>query len=224
MTYSCFFFFLVGTCLAARGATPPGQSGRSLQVQQTAGGQSGGHRRHLWRPVHRHRWAVWEWRVCIWHFEVLFIIKRDECSVLSSDSGLVLKAIHLPREHGQSQEVTLEQMQVFQVLQTEPENILQACYFVLELIVPQIELIRPFFLNVFFIPLQYPFIPSPFKKIKLPFKTRSKCTLLSQHNAAQTFHISLRDNNTFRHGVTNSISVHNIWKWVEVHAFLWTMR
>lgn len=33
----------------------------------------------------------------------------------SSDSGLVLKAIHLPREHGQSQEVTLEQLQVFQV-------------------------------------------------------------------------------------------------------------
>lgn len=33
----------------------------------------------------------------------------------SADSGLVLKAIHLPREHGQGQEVTLEQMQVFQV-------------------------------------------------------------------------------------------------------------
>lgn len=34
------------------------------------------------------------------------------------DSGLVLKAIHLPREHGQSQEVTLEQLQVFQVHQS----------------------------------------------------------------------------------------------------------
>lgn len=33
------------------------------------------------------------------------------------DSGLVLKSIHLPREHGQSQEVTLEQLQVFQVQQ-----------------------------------------------------------------------------------------------------------
>uniref|UniRef100_A0A3B3DA11 Sema domain, immunoglobulin domain (Ig), short basic domain, secreted, (semaphorin) 3H n=1 Tax=Oryzias melastigma TaxID=30732 RepID=A0A3B3DA11_ORYME len=38
-------------------------------------------------------------------YDVLFI---------GTDSGLVLKAIHLPREHGQSQEVTLEQMQVFQ--------------------------------------------------------------------------------------------------------------
>lgn len=36
---------------------------------------------------------------------------------LSLDSGLVMKAIHLHREHGQSQEITLEQMQVFQVLQ-----------------------------------------------------------------------------------------------------------
>lgn len=35
----------------------------------------------------------------------------------AADSGLVLKAIHLPREHGQSQEVTLEQLQVFQVQQ-----------------------------------------------------------------------------------------------------------
>lgn len=34
---------------------------------------------------------------------------------ISKDSGLVLKAIHLPREHGLSQEVTLEQLQVFQV-------------------------------------------------------------------------------------------------------------
>lgn len=32
-----------------------------------------------------------------------------------ADSGLVLKAIHLPKDHGQSQEITLEQMQVFQV-------------------------------------------------------------------------------------------------------------
>lgn len=32
-----------------------------------------------------------------------------------TDSGLVLKAIHLPKDHGQSQEITLEQMQVFQV-------------------------------------------------------------------------------------------------------------
>lgn len=32
-----------------------------------------------------------------------------------SDSGLVLKAIHLPKDHGQSQEITLEQMQVFKV-------------------------------------------------------------------------------------------------------------
>lgn len=39
--------------------------------------------------------------------------------ILFSDSGLVLKAIHLPREHGQSQEVTLEQMQVFQVQKTD---------------------------------------------------------------------------------------------------------
>ncbi|XP_033943301.1 sema domain, immunoglobulin domain (Ig), short basic domain, secreted, (semaphorin) 3H isoform X1 [Pseudochaenichthys georgianus] len=38
-------------------------------------------------------------------YDVLFI---------GTDSGLVLKAIHLPREHGQGQEVTLEQMQVFQ--------------------------------------------------------------------------------------------------------------
>lgn len=38
-------------------------------------------------------------------YDVLFI---------GTDSGLVLKAIHFPREHGQSQEVTLEQMQVFQ--------------------------------------------------------------------------------------------------------------
>ncbi|KAM7404411.1 hypothetical protein PAMP_011756 [Pampus punctatissimus] len=37
-------------------------------------------------------------------YDVLFI---------GTDSGLVLKAIHLPREHGQSQEVTLEQLQVF---------------------------------------------------------------------------------------------------------------
>lgn len=39
-------------------------------------------------------------------------------AVFAADSGLVLKAIHLPREHGQSQEVTLEQLQVFQVQQT----------------------------------------------------------------------------------------------------------
>lgn len=32
-----------------------------------------------------------------------------------ADSGLVLKAIHLPKDHGESQEITLEQMQVFQV-------------------------------------------------------------------------------------------------------------
>ncbi|XP_029974338.1 sema domain, immunoglobulin domain (Ig), short basic domain, secreted, (semaphorin) 3H isoform X2 [Salarias fasciatus] len=38
-------------------------------------------------------------------YDVLFI---------GTDSGLVLKAVHLPREHGQSQEVTLEQLQVFQ--------------------------------------------------------------------------------------------------------------
>lgn len=31
------------------------------------------------------------------------------------DSGLVLKSIHLPKEQGQSQEVTLEQLQVFKV-------------------------------------------------------------------------------------------------------------
>ncbi|MEQ2177127.1 hypothetical protein GOODEAATRI_000701, partial [Goodea atripinnis] len=36
--------------------------------------------------------------------------------VLFIGTGLVLKAIHLPREHGQSQEVTLEQLQVFQWL------------------------------------------------------------------------------------------------------------
>uniref|UniRef100_A0A3Q2YPI3 Sema domain, immunoglobulin domain (Ig), short basic domain, secreted, (semaphorin) 3H n=1 Tax=Hippocampus comes TaxID=109280 RepID=A0A3Q2YPI3_HIPCM len=38
-------------------------------------------------------------------YDVLFI---------GTDSGLVLKAIHLPREHGPSQEVTLEQLEVFQ--------------------------------------------------------------------------------------------------------------
>ncbi|XP_061636263.1 sema domain, immunoglobulin domain (Ig), short basic domain, secreted, (semaphorin) 3H isoform X1 [Phyllopteryx taeniolatus] len=38
-------------------------------------------------------------------YDVLFI---------GTDSGLVLKAIHLPREHGPSQEVTLEQLDVFQ--------------------------------------------------------------------------------------------------------------
>lgn len=38
--------------------------------------------------------------------------------VYAADSGLVLKAIHLPREHGHSQEVTLEQLQVFQVQKT----------------------------------------------------------------------------------------------------------
>uniref|UniRef100_A0A3Q3EUC1 Sema domain, immunoglobulin domain (Ig), short basic domain, secreted, (semaphorin) 3H n=1 Tax=Labrus bergylta TaxID=56723 RepID=A0A3Q3EUC1_9LABR len=38
-------------------------------------------------------------------YDVLFI---------GTDSGLVLKAIHLPREQGQGQEVTLEQLQVFQ--------------------------------------------------------------------------------------------------------------
>ncbi|KAI3356770.1 hypothetical protein L3Q82_003451 [Scortum barcoo] len=37
-------------------------------------------------------------------YDVLFI---------GTDSGLVLKAIHLPREHIQSQEITLEQLQVF---------------------------------------------------------------------------------------------------------------
>ncbi|KAI5610320.1 sema domain, immunoglobulin domain (Ig), short basic domain, secreted, (semaphorin) 3H isoform 1 precursor, partial [Silurus asotus] len=37
-------------------------------------------------------------------YDVLFI---------GTDSGLVLKAIHLPKEQGQSQEVTLEQLQVF---------------------------------------------------------------------------------------------------------------
>lgn len=39
-----------------------------------------------------------------------------------ADSGLVLKAIHLPREHGQSQEVTLEQLQVFQVQQQNAKD------------------------------------------------------------------------------------------------------
>ncbi|XP_049609318.1 sema domain, immunoglobulin domain (Ig), short basic domain, secreted, (semaphorin) 3H isoform X2 [Syngnathus scovelli] len=38
-------------------------------------------------------------------YDVLFI---------GTDSGLVLKAIHLPREHGPSQEVTLEELEVFQ--------------------------------------------------------------------------------------------------------------
>ncbi|XP_077370979.1 sema domain, immunoglobulin domain (Ig), short basic domain, secreted, (semaphorin) 3H isoform X2 [Festucalex cinctus] len=38
-------------------------------------------------------------------YDVLFI---------GTDSGLVLKAIHLPREHDPSQEVTLEQLEVFQ--------------------------------------------------------------------------------------------------------------
>ncbi|XP_028307956.1 sema domain, immunoglobulin domain (Ig), short basic domain, secreted, (semaphorin) 3H isoform X2 [Gouania willdenowi] len=33
---------------------------------------------------------------------------------IGTDSGLVLKVTHLPREHGQNQEVPLEQMQVFQ--------------------------------------------------------------------------------------------------------------
>lgn len=31
------------------------------------------------------------------------------------DSGLVLKSIHLPKEQGRSEEVTLEQLQVFKV-------------------------------------------------------------------------------------------------------------
>ncbi|KAM8829653.1 sema domain, immunoglobulin domain (Ig), short basic domain, secreted, (semaphorin) 3H isoform 1-T1 [Synchiropus picturatus] len=38
-------------------------------------------------------------------YDVLFI---------GTDSGLVLKAIHVPKEHGQIQEITLEQLQVFQ--------------------------------------------------------------------------------------------------------------
>lgn len=46
-----------------------------------------------------------------------FYVKFYYLFFVSSDSGLVLKAIHLPREHGQSQEVTLEQLQVFQVRQ-----------------------------------------------------------------------------------------------------------
>lgn len=74
-------------------------------------------------------------------------------------------------------------------------------------------------LQIELISSQRPFIPPPLKKIQLPLKTRSKCTLLSQHNAAQTFQISLRDNNACRHSVTNSISVHAIWKWMEIHAF-----
>lgn len=32
-----------------------------------------------------------------------------------SDSGLVLKAIHLPKANRQNQEITLEQLQVFKV-------------------------------------------------------------------------------------------------------------
>lgn len=43
--------------------------------------------------------------------------RKATLSIIALDSGLVLKAIHLPREHGQSQEVTLEQLQVFQVQQ-----------------------------------------------------------------------------------------------------------
>lgn len=82
----------------------------------------------------------------------------------------------------------------------------------------QIELIL-FFKHFFCISSRRPFIPPPLKKIQLPLKTRSKCTLLSQHNAAQTFQISLRDNNACRHSVTNSTSVHAIWKWMEIHAF-----
>jgi len=39
------------------------------------------------------------------------------CTVcVYSDSGLVLKAIHLPNANGQNQEVTLEQLQVFKVI------------------------------------------------------------------------------------------------------------
>lgn len=38
------------------------------------------------------------------------------CLCVYSDSGLVLKAIHLPKANGQDQEVTLEQLQVFRVI------------------------------------------------------------------------------------------------------------
>lgn len=38
---------LTGKCAAAGRAPPPCQSGSSLQVQQTAGGQSGGRGRYL---------------------------------------------------------------------------------------------------------------------------------------------------------------------------------
>lgn len=48
--------------------------------------------------------------------------QSNSLNLVALDSGLVLKAIHLPREHGQSQEVTLEQLQVFQVLR-EHKNI-----------------------------------------------------------------------------------------------------
>lgn len=37
------------------------------------------------------------------------------CVYVYSDSGLVLKAIHLPKSNGQNQEITLEQLQVFKV-------------------------------------------------------------------------------------------------------------
>lgn len=50
-----------------------------------------------------------------------FYVKYYYLLFVLSDSGLVLKAIHLPREHGQSQEVTLEQLQVFQVQQNIKE-------------------------------------------------------------------------------------------------------
>lgn len=58
--------------------------------------------------------------LCAWHFspymDVFFTMTIYLYMFLTSaDSGLVLKAIHLHREHGQSQEVTLEQLQVFQV-------------------------------------------------------------------------------------------------------------
>lgn len=49
--------------------------------------------------------------VCVCVFE--YITSRSVLCV--ADSGQVLKSIHLPKEHGVPQEVTLEQLQVFQV-------------------------------------------------------------------------------------------------------------
>ena len=78
-------------------------------------------------------WVCVFWGMCVWEWElagvhthwsvcVLFLcvyvcaITTDLITLLCcSDSGLVLKSIHIPREDGRSQEITLEELQVFKV-------------------------------------------------------------------------------------------------------------